>query len=280
MCVCFFQRMCATNNMCMCHLWRDIFNGRTHHPHPDAPTPTHSHTPTTTQQHTKPHRHTIPHANLPQPTLVKHGGHTSWRQQGFFRVSYTEGFFSGGNKFFFRGGSPEKMGDAVGIRNHGPCGRGGGRMVKAFEKVQRGAVWKLAMYFHFPPRALRVLCVCVILQDLLTKPVTQQRLDRLRPPLGLVMKTRGNDNENPATWARHLRHFVHLRPVKTCRFGEMCPLMIIAHSLTSAHETVPFLVVRSVTTTLVCSVNRAKLCSVYVPRDDECGWATHMTKCR
>ena len=56
-------------------------------------TDTHTHTPTTTQPHTKPHRHTIPHANLHQPTLVEHGGHTNWRQKGFFRVSYTEGFF-------------------------------------------------------------------------------------------------------------------------------------------------------------------------------------------
>ena len=120
---------------------------------------------------------------------------------------------------------------------------------------------------------------CVILQDLLTMPVTQQRLDRFRPPLGLVMKTRGDDDENFApmqTWARHLRHIGHLRPVKTCRFGEMFPRTVIAHSLTSAHETAPFLVVRSVTTTLVCSLNRRKLCSVYVPRDDQCGWATQM----
>ena len=123
----------------------------------------------------------------------------------------------------------------------------------------------------------------MILQDLLTKPVTRQRLDRLRPPLGLVMKTRGDDDENSApmqTWARHLRHIVRLRPVKTCRFGELFPRTIIAHSLTSAHKSVLFLVVRSVTTTLVCSLNRAKLCSVYVPREDECGWATHLTKCR
>ena len=145
-------------------------------------------------------------------------------------------------------------------------------LAKAFEKIQRSAVWKWAMYFDFPQRALRVLCVCVILQDLLTKPVTRQRLDRLRPPLGLVMKTRGDDDENSApmhSWARHLRHIGHLRPVRTCRFGEMFPLTIIAHSLTSAHKSVPFLVVRSVTTTLVCFFNRTKLCSVYVPRDDE-----------
>ena len=118
-------------------------------------------------------------------------------------------------------------------------------LAMAFEKVQRSAVWKWTMYFDFPQRALRVLCVCVILQDLYTKPVTQQCSDRLRPPLGLVMKTRGNDDENSApmqTWARHLRHIGHLRP-----------------------------------TTLVCSLNRTKLCSVYVPREDECGWATHLT---
>ena len=71
-------------------------------------------------------------------------------------------------------------------------------LAKAFEKVQRGAVWTWAMFFDFPQRALRVLCVCVRSQDLLTKPITRQRLDRLRPPLGLVMKTRGNDDENSA----------------------------------------------------------------------------------
>ena len=69
-------------------------------------------------------------------------------------------------------------------------------LAKAFEKVQRGAVWTWPMFFDFPPTTLRVFCVCVILQDLLTKPVTRQRLDRLRPPLGLVMKTRGDDDEN------------------------------------------------------------------------------------
>ena len=156
-------------------------------------------------------------------------------------------------------------------------------LAKAFEKIQRSAVWKWAMYFDFPQRTLRVLCVCVILQDLLIKPVTRQRLDRLRPPLGLVMKTRGDDDENFVpmhSWARHLRHIGHLRPVRTCRFGEMFSRTIIAHSLTSAHKSVPFLVVRSVTTTLVCFFNRTKLCSVYIPRDDECGWAPHLTKCR
>ena len=87
MCVCvFFQRMCATNNMCMCHLWRDIFNGRTHHPHPDALTPTH--TPTTTQPHTK------PHANLHQPS--------------FFECRTRKGFFPVEIKIFFEVG-PEKM---------------------------------------------------------------------------------------------------------------------------------------------------------------------------
>ena len=78
------------------------------------------------------------------------------------------------------------------------------------------------------------------MQDLLTKPVTRQRLDRLGPPLGLVMKTSGDDDENSATWAGHLSHIGYLRPVRTCRFGERFPLTIIAHSLTSAHETVPF----------------------------------------
>ena len=113
MCVCvcvFFFRMCATNNMCMCHLWRDIFNGRTHHPHPDATdTDTHNrqlhnHTP----NHTTTHQTTQTHHTTRQPTPTHPGGTRRAHEleaKGFFRVSYTEGFFSIGNKGFFRGGS-------------------------------------------------------------------------------------------------------------------------------------------------------------------------------
>ena len=108
-CVCFFYE-CVPRTMCACVTCgaTSSMDGRTTHTqthrHRHTHTHTHTHTPTTTQPHTKPHRHTIPHANLPQPTLVGHGGHTSWRQKGFFECRTRKGFLRVEIRVFFEVG--------------------------------------------------------------------------------------------------------------------------------------------------------------------------------
>ena len=77
----------------------------------DAP-PTPRRTDTDTHTHRQPHNHTPNHTDTPYhtPTYPNPPGGTrrahELEAKGFFRLSYTEGFFSSGNKvFFFRGGS-------------------------------------------------------------------------------------------------------------------------------------------------------------------------------
>ena len=54
---------------------------------------------TDTDNHTTTHQTT---QTLPQPTLVEHGEHTSWRQKGFFECSARKGFFRVEISFFSR----------------------------------------------------------------------------------------------------------------------------------------------------------------------------------
>ena len=89
-CVCWWCVLCV---FCLCV---QSEGGSTHK---------HTHTQTHKHRHTNTDTHTDNHTTTLQPTLVEHGRAHELDAKGFFLVWYTKGFFSIGNKFFFRGGS-------------------------------------------------------------------------------------------------------------------------------------------------------------------------------
>ena len=103
-----------------------------------------THTPSTTQPHNKPHRHTIPHASLPQPTLWNTAGTRAGGKRFFSSVVHGR-VFSSGNKVFFEVG-PMMAGDPT----HEKSGRSkehrallsGGESCNA-HKTHRRCSWSL-----------------------------------------------------------------------------------------------------------------------------------------